>query len=99
MSWDMSETPDMIFAARKLVLSVTDSMDVLMDVIDPNQCERNGFDRYGNPLERDGESYTTLEFLDVWTGKLRRANSALREIEMRVKEVLDDGGSGPDSGA
>ena len=87
--WQQSRTEDVLWGARKLVLSVTEGIDMLMDIIDPNQCERYGYDRNGEPLERESDVYTTLDFLTIWEGKLRRANSALYEVSARLKEVGD----------
>jgi hypothetical protein len=87
--WQRSETADVLWGARKLVLAVTDGIDQLMDVIDPIGCYRQGVDRYGEPLERESDVYTTLDFLFMWEGKLRRANSALYEVADRLKEVGD----------
>ena len=91
MSWENSRTTDVLFGARKLVLAVADGMDTLMDVMDPAQCLRYGTDRQGNPIERDPDEFTTLDFLAVWVGKLRRANSALYEVSSRIGEVTDGG--------
>ena len=110
MSWENSETRDMLRGTRKLVLSVAEGMDMLMDIIDPLQCERYGVDRDGEPLDSDPDTYTTLEFLFMWGGKLKRVNGMLYELNDRIirledkvselegKEV-EDGGSGSDSGA
>lgn len=87
--WEQSQTDDVLWGARKLVLSVAEGIDMLMDIIDPNQCERYGYDRNGEPLEREADTYTTLDFLTIWEGKLRRANSALYEVSDRLKEVGD----------
>ena len=89
MSWENSDTADVLWGARKLVLSVIDSMDVLMDVIDPIGCYRNGVDRYGEPLERVPDEYTTLDFLCEWSGRLRRANSALHEVALRESREVE----------
>ena len=97
--WQRSETADVLWGARKLVLAVAEGIDQLMDVIDPIGCYRNGVDRYGEPLEREADTYTTLDFLTVWEGKLRRANSALYEVSDRMKrmEVSDVPTDLPDS--
>lgn len=91
MSWENSRTTDVLFGARKEVLSVVDTMEQVMDVMDPNQCLRHGYDRQGNPIERDPDEFTTLDFLAIWVGKLRRANSALYEVSSRIGEVADGG--------
>lgn len=94
MSWEQSKTEDVLWGARKLVLSVAEGIEQVMDVIDPNQCERYGYDRTGEPLEREGDTYTTLDFLFMWEGKLKRANSALYEVGERMKPMQteqDDG--------
>lgn len=85
--WQRSETADVLWGARKLVLAVAEGIDQLMDVIDPIGCYRQGVDRYGEPLEREADTYTTLDFLAVWEGKLRRANSALYEVSDRMKRM------------
>lgn len=95
--WKRSDTDDVLWGARKLVLAVAEGIDQLMDVIDPNQCERYGYDRYGEIIERDADTYTTLDFLSVWEGKLRRANSALYEVQDRLKEVGDAPADLPDT--
>ena len=87
--WEQSQTDDVLWAARKLVLAVAEGMDMVMDIIDPNQCERYGCDRNGEPLEHESDVYTTLDFLFMWEGMLRRANSALYEVSARLKEVGD----------
>lgn len=105
MSWENSETQDMLWGARKLVLSVAEGMSTVMDVIDPLQCERYGSDRDGEPIERDPDTYTTLDFLFMWEGKLKRVNGMLYELTDRLKALeekakeAEDGGSGSDSGA
>lgn len=87
MSWENSGTDDVLFGARKLVLTVADGMADLMDVMDPAQCLRYGVDREGNPVERDPDVMTTLDFLALWEPKLRRANSALHEVAARVRDM------------
>ena len=52
---------------------------------------KNARDRQGNPIERDPDEFTTLDFLAIWVGKLRRANSALYEVSSRIGEVADGG--------
>ena len=83
--WSKSETEDVLWGARRLVLSVIDGVEDIMDLIDPIGCYRDGVDRYGEPLERDNETFTLLEFLSLWRGKLRRANSAMREVSLRMR--------------
>lgn len=87
--WKRSQTDDVLWGARKLVLSVAEGIEQVMDVIDPNQCERYGYDRTGEPLEREGDTYTTLDFLTIWEGKLKRANSALYEVSDRLKAMQE----------
>lgn len=88
--WERSETRDMLWAARKQVLTMASTMEELMDVIDPIGCERQGLDRYGEPIEREGDTYTTLDFLYIWVGKLRTVNSALREVSFRLEVDGDE---------
>lgn len=88
-NWQHSDTGDVLWGARKLVLSVADGIEDMMDIIDPIGCYRNGVDRYGEPLERDNETFTLLDFLGIWHGKLRRANSGMREVSLRMREVGD----------
>lgn len=88
-NWKHSDTGDVLWGARKLVLSVADGIEDMMNIIDPIGCYRNGVDRYGEPLERDNETFTLLDFLSIWHGKLRRANSGMREVSLRMREVGD----------
>lgn len=63
MSWENSKTTDIVWGARKEVLSARDVIQTLMDILDPIGCERQGLDRYGEPLEREEDTFTTLDFL------------------------------------
>lgn len=76
MSWERSKTTDVLWGARKLILTAASAIEVRMDQIDPT-----GEERYADD-EGDGES--TLGFLFTIDGMLRRANSALHEVEGRM---------------
>lgn len=91
--WQRSETEDVLWGARKLVLAVAEGIDQVMDVLDPIGCYRQGLDRYGKPLEREDYRLDLLDFLGVWEGKLRRANSALWTVQGRIqaKQEQEDG--------
>jgi len=108
--WPNTDTPRLAWAARETVLDCKASIGTCMDVLDPLGCLREGMDRYGEPLpEEEFGTVRLLDFMGVWTGKLSRANSALRELESRVRQLEEenaqlrkeaqDGCSGSDSGA
>lgn len=90
MSWENSKTTDIVWGARKEVLSARDVIQTLMDILDPIGCERQGLDRYGEPLEREEDTFTTLDFLCELDEKLGRANSALREVGSRLNDALEE---------
>jgi len=87
VSWENSDTRDVLRGARNLVLSVANTMDVMMDEKDPLGCLRLGEDRDGEPLPpEDMDEYGALGLMYVMEGRLRRANSALHEVLMRMDE-------------
>ena len=90
MSWERSKTTDVLWGARKEVLAALDVIKTLMDILDPIGCERQGLDRYGEPLEREENTFTTLDFLCELDEKLGRANSALREVGSRLSDALEE---------
>lgn len=92
MSWEQSKTSDVLWGARKEVLAARSVIESMVNVLDPIGCERNGLDRYGNPIEHDGEHFTTLELLCEVDGKLARANSALHEVSFRIGDLERQGG-------
>lgn len=101
VSWQNSETRDMLWAARNTVLDTIAQMEGVEDVLDPLGCEREGVDRDGNPLHDDSSMYT-VEHVEVWRCRLLRINSMLRELLRRLSESEaggeDDAAAVPDEG-
>lgn len=87
MSYGSSKTSDVLWGARKEVLSVMDVVEFMLDVKDPVGCLRNGVDRDGEPLDTDPDTFTLVEMLDRMSWKLSRANAAMREVEFRLSDM------------
>lgn len=82
-SWDNSKTLDVLVAARQLVLTAQRAIDFRMDQVDPDGEEREAlYEGEADYHTRIGE-VGTLYYVDE---KLRRANSALWELERRMDE-------------
>lgn len=87
--WERSETKDVLWGARKEVLAARSVLETIMDVLDPGSDERDAIYAHGHDYEAHGEDVTLLELLYEVTWKLGRANSAMREVSDRLKEVGD----------
>ena len=87
MSWGSSKSSDMLWGARKEVLSAMSVLDTMMDILDPSGEERDEIYNYGHNYELNGENLTTLELLNELDTKLGRANSAMREVERRLSDM------------
>ena len=95
MSWENTDTMRLLVAARTEVLSASKGIEFRMDQIDPT-----GEDREALYEDEPADTYD-LRIAEVGTlweldAKLRRANSALWELESRVGAMLggaEGGGS------
>lgn len=99
VSWQNSETRDMLWAARNTVLDTIAQMEGVEDVLDPLGCERHGQDERGDPLHGDSTLYT-VEHVEIWRRRLVRTDSMLRELLRRLSEAggEDDAAAVPDEG-
>ena len=87
MSWEKSKSSDVLWGARKEVLSAKSVLETMMDVLDPTHEERDEIYNYGHNYELNGENFTLLEMLNELDTKLGRANSAMREVEFRLSDM------------
>lgn len=87
MSWEKSKSSDVLWGARKEVLSAKSVLETMMDVLDPTHEERDDIYNYGHNYELNGENFTLLEMLNELDTKLGRANSAMREVEFRLSDM------------
>ena len=85
MSWENSETRDVLWGARRCVLTASSAVEVRMDQMDPTGQER---------IQPDYDASTQLSFLYEVGHLLARANEALREVQRRM-EVADGEGDVP----
>lgn len=77
MAYNNSKTSDVLWGARKEILTSMSAIEVRLDQMDPT-----GEDRY----EDDPEATGQLSFLMVILGQLKRANGAIREVEFRLSQ-------------
>ena len=87
MSWENSKSSDVLWGARKEVLSAKSVLGTMMDILDPSGEERDELYNYGHNYELNGENFTLLEMLNELDTKLGRANSAMREVEFRLSDM------------
>ena len=87
MSWENSKSSDVLWGARKEVLTAKSVLETMMDVLDPTHEKRDEIYNYGHNYELNGENFTLLEMLNELDTKLRRANSAMREVEFRLSDM------------
>ena len=87
MSWENSKSSDVLWGARKEVLTAKSVLETMMDVLDPTHEERDEIYNYGHNYELNGENFTLLEMLNELDTKLGRANSAMREVEFRLSDM------------
>lgn len=87
MSWENSKSSDVLWGARREVLSAKSVLETMMDVLDPTHEERDEIYNYGHNYELNGENFTLLEMLNELDTKLGRANSAMREVEFRLSDM------------
>lgn len=103
MSWEKSKSSDVLWGARREVLSAKSVLGTMMDILDPSGEERDELYNYGHNYELNGENFTLLEMLNELDTKLGRANSAMREVEFRLSDMErkeeEDGSASPDTGA
>lgn len=85
MSWENSETKDLLIGARRLLFEVDRAFDFRLDAIDPTHELRD--------LLYDSEPDETYDLRigevgTLWLAgeKLARANSALWELERRMED-------------
>jgi hypothetical protein len=87
MSWENSKSSDVLWGARKEVLTAKSVLGTMMDILDPSGEERDELYNYGHNYELNGENFTLLEMLNELDTKLGRANSAMREVEFRLSDM------------
>ena len=87
MSWENSKSSDVLWGARREVLTAKSVLETMMDVLDPTHEERDEIYNYGHNYELNGENFTLLEMLNELDTKLGRANSAMREVEFRLSDM------------
>jgi len=87
MSWENSKSSDVLWGARREVLTAKSVLETMMDVLDPTHEERDEIYNYGHNYELNGENFTLLEMLNELDSKLGRANSAMREVEFRLSDM------------
>lgn len=73
----MSSATDELWEARKRVLAVASDIETLLDIADPT-----GQERYA---DHDGEGFGMMEFLTLWQGRLKAANSMMLEVSDTLK--------------
>lgn len=78
MSWENTKDTDLLWAARKCVLTASSAIEVRMNQMDPTDELR-----YAEDLEAESQ----LSFLFEVQRLLSRTNSALWELERRLADA------------
>ena len=87
MSWEKSKPSDVLWGARREVLTAKSVLGTMMDILDPSGEERDELYNYGHNYELNGENFTLLEMLNELDTKLGRANSAMLALERHLSDI------------
>lgn len=87
MSWEKSKPSDVLWGARKEVLTANSFLETVMDMYDPTHEERDEIYNYGHNFEVNGVDFTLVEMLYEVSCKLGRANSAMLALERHLSDI------------